>query len=84
MQQVRLAAVLKVTGLNILRATDSNDRRRGPKNENEGSIHPLMWDFAPIELVKEHDKRLRGDLREFIKVCNAGIYRIVYVGTLAA
>jgi hypothetical protein len=38
--QVRVAATLKATGLNILRATAFKNRIRGPKTENEGSIHP--------------------------------------------
>lgn len=37
MRQVRLAAVLKATGLNILRATAFRNRQRKPKNGNEGS-----------------------------------------------
>ncbi len=76
MRQVRLAAVLKATGLNILRATPFRNRRRGPKNENEGSSHPLKGAFALIEVVKEQYNHLRADLRELLKVCSAGNDRI--------
>lgn len=78
MHQVRLAAVLKATGLNILRAMAYRRRLRGPKNENKGSVHPLKGVFAPFRLVKEHYMRLQTDLRVFHNTCRIGIYRIGY------
>lgn len=56
MAQVRLFAVLKATGLNILRATAFINRSRRPKNENEGSALPPKALFAA---VKEQFERLR-------------------------
>lgn len=56
MRQVRLAAVLKATGLNILRATAFRNRLRGPKPENEGSNRPQR---GHIGVVKEQFLRLR-------------------------
>ena len=73
MVQVRLAAVLKATGLNILRATAFRKRLRGPKTENEGSSHPSKW-FVGV--VKEQYKRLRDSLRELSEACNFGGCRI--------
>lgn len=76
MRQVRLAAVLKAAGLNILRATPFRNRCRGPKNENEGSVHLPKGIFVSVEVIREQYKRLRADLRERLKVRNAGNGRI--------
>lgn len=73
MRQVRLAAVLKATGLNILRATTFRNRLRGPKKGNEG---PNSAPTGLIEAVKEQFKRLRGYLRPFAGALCPGDYRI--------
>ena len=52
--QVRVAATLKATGLNILRATAFKNRIRGPKTENEGSIPPLPPPKGMLELSKSN------------------------------
>lgn len=62
MRQVRLAAVLKATGLNILRATTFKNRPRRPKNGNEGS-NPSP--FGIVGVVKEQILKLLAYLREF-------------------
>ena len=69
MPQVRLAATLKATGLNILRATAFRNRLRGPKTENEGSIHPPRWH---VGVIKEQYKRLRDYLKELSEACRPG------------
>jgi IS5 family transposase len=61
MPQVRLASVLKATGLNILRATTFKNRVKRRKNRNEGASDPLN-DLA--KGVKEHVLRIMGCLRE--------------------
>jgi hypothetical protein len=73
MPQVRVAATLKATGLNILRATAFRNRLRGPKMGNEGSNHPQKGLFG---VVKEHYKRLRGYLGELSEACLPGNGRI--------
>jgi hypothetical protein len=73
MRQVRLAAVLKATGLNILRATAFRNRLRGPKTENEGSSHPRK---GLVGVVKEQCCRLRDYLRELSESCSPGSCRI--------
>jgi hypothetical protein len=73
MRQVRLAAVLKATGLNILRATTFRNRLRGPKMENKGSNSPQA---GLIEAVKEQFKRLRGYLRPLAGAFCPNGYRI--------
>lgn len=69
MPQVRLAAVLKATGLNILRATTFRNRLRGPITENEGSKYPPK---GLAGVVKEQYERLRGYLRRFPEACSPG------------
>lgn len=54
MRQGRLAAVLKATGLNILRANPFRNRRRGPKNENKGSSRPLKGALRRLRVSKRH------------------------------
>jgi hypothetical protein len=65
MVQVRVAAVLKATGLNILRATAFRNRLRGPKRGNEGSNHPQK---GLVGVVKEQYKRLRDYLRDLFGI----------------
>lgn len=62
MQQVRLAAALKATGLNILRSTAFINRLRRPKKENEGlnpSPDGLIW------VIKELILKLPSHSRKF-------------------
>ncbi|MDT8443666.1 MAG: transposase, partial [Desulfuromonadales bacterium] len=66
MAQVRLSAVLKATGLNILRATAFRNRSRRPKNENEGSMPSLK---ALIAAVKEQFERLLNVLHVKSDLC---------------
>jgi len=66
MAQVRLSAVLKATGLNILRATAFRNRSRGPKKENEGATPPLK---ALFNAVKEHFERLQNGLQVKFQLC---------------
>ena len=66
MAQVRLSAILKATGLNILRATAFRNRHRGPKKENEGSVPSLKALFIA---VKEHFKHLCNGLQIKFKLC---------------
>ncbi len=73
MPQVRLAAVLKATGLNILRATTFRNRSRGPKKKKEGSICPLK---GLVGVVKEQSKRLQSYLRGLSETCSLGTCRI--------
>jgi hypothetical protein len=72
-RQVRLAAVLKATGLNILRATAFRNRLRGPKPENGGSCHPPK---GLVGVVKEQFLRLRNFLRPFVEAFPPGDYRV--------
>lgn len=73
MRQVRVAAVLKATGLNILRATAFRNRLRGPKTENKGSNHPPK---GLVGVLKEQYWRLRDYLRELSESCSPGSCRI--------
>jgi len=61
MPQVRLAATLKATGLNILRATTFKNRAKRPKKGNEGP-NPSPNGLAGV--VKEHILQMLGYLRE--------------------
>ncbi|MFZ3208625.1 MAG: transposase, partial [Geobacteraceae bacterium] len=61
MPQVRLAAVLKATGLNILRAMAFKNRLQRPKKENEGS-NPSPNGIVGV--VKEQILQILGYLRE--------------------
>lgn len=62
MPQVRLAAVLKATGLNILRVVAFKNRLRRQKNRNEGVNHPLK---GLLSIVKERFLRLLNGIRGF-------------------
>lgn len=61
MRQVRLAAVLKATGLNILRATTFRKRHKRPKKGNEGASSSSK-NLAGV--VKEQKWRVLGYFRE--------------------
>ena len=69
MPQVRLAAVLKATGLNILRATTFKNRlRRVEKRKGKSNHSPN----GLIQVVREHVFRLCGYFRELSAVfCSA-------------
>ena len=73
MPQVRLASVLKATGLNILRATTFKNRITRRKNRNEGVSDPLN-DLA--QGVKEHALRIMDGLREISRKFFPENYRI--------
>lgn len=73
MPQVRVAATLKATGLNILRAATFRNRLRGPKTGNEGANHPLR---GLVGVVKEQYKRLRDYLRGFSEAGCPASFRI--------
>jgi len=75
MKQVRLAAVLKATGLNILRATTFKNRLRRQKNENRGSRRPQNGHAG---VVKEQFKRLRECLWKFLGIFSPGNYTADY------
>jgi hypothetical protein len=60
MPQVRLAAVLKATGLNILRATAFRNRLKRKEKQKTGANLPQN---GLIEAVKEQFQRLRNYLR---------------------
>jgi len=61
MPQVRLAATLKATGLNILRSMAFKNRRKRQKNENSGS-NPSLGGLVGV--IKEHILQLRDYFRE--------------------
>jgi len=61
MPQVRLAATLKATGLNILRSMAFKNRLKRQKKENRGS-NPSLDRFVGV--VKEHILQLRDYFRE--------------------
>lgn len=67
MAQVRLSAVLKATGLNILRATAFRNRHKGPTNENEGAMPFPKPLFAA---AKEQFERLRNVLHVKFDLCS--------------
>jgi IS5 family transposase len=73
MRQVRVAATLKATGLNIQRATAFRNRSRGPRTQNEGPNYPQK---GLVGLVKEQYKRLRSHLRGLYEGDNSGICRM--------
>ncbi|MGK2906985.1 MAG: transposase [Desulfuromonadales bacterium] len=75
MKQVRLAAVLKASGLNILRATTFKNRLRRQKNENRGSRRPQNGHAG---VVKELFKRLRECLWKFLGIFSPGNYAADY------
>ena len=61
MPQVRLAAILKATGLNILRSVAFKNRLKWQKKENKG-LNPSLGDVVGV--IKEHILQLRGYFRE--------------------
>jgi len=66
MEQVQLSAVLKATGLNILRVTAFRKRSRGPKNGKEGAMpSPKVLFTAAIEQFE----RLRNILHVKFDLC---------------
>lgn len=71
--QVRLAAILKATGLNILRATAHKNRRTGPKTQKTGSIHSLN---GLIGVVKEHYGSFLIYLKQRSGVCHHVNFKI--------
>jgi len=73
MPQVRLAAVLKATGLNILRATTFKNRLQRRKKEEMGANHTPN---GPVGVVKEQFKQLRDYLRELSWVFSPGRHQI--------
>jgi hypothetical protein len=73
MSQVRLAAVLKATGLNILRATAFKNRPQGREKERTSSNHSPN---GLVGVVKEQFKRLRDYLRELSGTFSPGNYQI--------
>lgn len=81
MEQVRLAAVLKATGLNILRATTFKNRFRRQKNKDEGTSHPQNGHAG---VVKEQVKRLRECLWKFLGIFSPGNYAADYFMPYAA
>jgi Transposase DDE domain/Transposase domain (DUF772) len=64
MPQVRLAATLKATGLNILRSMAFKNRLKRQKKENRGS-NPSLCGFVGV--IKEHVLQIRGYFRELFK-----------------
>ena len=72
-RQVRLAAVLKATRLNILRAAAFKNRLRGPKPKNGGSCHPPK---GLVGVVNEQFLRLWNFLRPFVEAFPPGDYRV--------
>jgi hypothetical protein len=81
MPQVRLAAVLKATGLNILRATTFKNRlRRAEKRKTWANHSPN----GLIGVVKEQILRLRDYLRELSGVFRPVNYRIARFASQAA
>lgn len=73
MRQVRLAAVLKATGLNILRATAFKNRLKREKIRKTRSNRSLN---GFIDFVKEHVLRLRDYLQELTGAFRRDNYRI--------
>ncbi len=81
MRQVRLAAVLKATGLNILRATTFKNRlRREEKRKAKANHSPN----GLICIIKEQILRLRGYLQELFGALRPDNYRIVRFASQAA
>ncbi len=73
MPQVRLAAVLKATGLNILRATAFRNRLKRRKIQKPGA-NPSQ--NGPFEDFKERFRPLRDYLRQFAETFCPVTYRI--------
>jgi IS5 family transposase len=72
MPQVKLAATLKATGLNILRATTFKNRLQRPKKENKGSNPSLN---GIVGVVKEQILQILGYLRGLPGVFHPDNYR---------
>lgn len=66
MPQVRLAATLKATGLNILRSMAFKNRLKRQKKENRGS-NPSLDSFSGV--IKEHILQLWSYFRELSRRC---------------
>src|SRR6266545_11459 len=73
MPQIRLAAVLKATGLNILRATTFKNRLKRQEKEKMGANPSLK---GLVSVVKEHILQLRDYLRELSGAFRPVNYRI--------
>ncbi len=73
MPQIRLAAVLKATGLNILRATTFKNRLKRQEKEKMGA-NPSPKGL--VSVVKEHILQLRDYLRELSGAFRPVNYRI--------
>jgi hypothetical protein len=73
MPQVRLAAILKATGLNILRATAFRNRLKRKEKSKTGAIASRN---GFIEAVKEQFRRSRDCLRPFFQIFCLGSSRI--------
>jgi len=81
MPQVRMAAVLKATGLNILRATTFKNRRRREEKLKMRANH------SPNDLIgviKEHILQLQDYLQELSEAFRPVNYRIVRFASQAA
>ena len=81
MPQVRLAAVLKATGLNILRAMTFKNRLRRQEKEKMGA-NPSPKGLVGV--VKEQILRLLDYLRELSGAFRAVNYRIARFASQAA
>jgi IS5 family transposase len=81
MRQVRLAAVLKATGLNILRATAFKNRLKREENRKMRANHSPN---GLIGVIKEHILLLRDYLQELSGACRSGNYRIARFESQAA
>lgn len=73
MRQVRLAATLKATGLNILRATAFKNRLKREENRKMRADHSQN---GLIGIIKEHILLLWDYLQELSGACRHGDYRI--------
>jgi len=72
MPQVRVAAVLKATGLNILRSAAFKNRLRRPK---KGQGRPVPSPIGLISTIKERYSQLRGYLKRLSGVLCPDSYR---------
>ena len=81
MRQVRLAAVLKATGLNILRATAFRNRQK-PKETRETGTN--LYPNGAVGGFKEPLRPLRGYLRHFAEAFRPGNNRIGWLMPQAA
>jgi len=81
MRQVKLAAVLKATGLNILRATAFKKRL---KREEKRKMRADHSQNGLVDVVKEHILLLWDYLQELSGECRPGNYRIARFESQAA